>query len=139
MDSPSLGYNRGAMSNQADWETIVNFGCEGGGVSVLGRKRPDGTWELRYTSSNMVLDENDDEDWVERNRPLGALAEAFEDCRSFFGAMVPIDPVHPEFCSEMQTIIEAMTPQPGHFAYDSWERRNRELWRRACEGREKHP
>jgi len=53
--------------------------------------------------------------------------------------MVPMNPVHPDFCIEMRTLIKAMTPQPGSFGYEPWERRNRELWRRACEGPEKDP
>ena len=48
------------MHKQPEWETIASFGCEGGGVRVLGHKRPDGTWELRCTSNSMILDENDD-------------------------------------------------------------------------------
>lgn len=56
-----MGYNRRAMSKQAEWEAIVSFGCEGGGVTVLGKKRPDGTWELRRTSNSMILDENDED------------------------------------------------------------------------------
>ena len=130
---PPLGYNRSAMPKQPAWETIVSFGCEGGAVRVLGHRRPDGTWELRCTSNSMILDANDDEDWVEDTRSLGALAEAFEGSRSFFGAMVPIDPVHPDFRSEMRAIIQAITPQPGDVGYKSWERHNRERWHRACE------
>jgi hypothetical protein len=114
------------------WETIVRFGYEGGGVTVAGRTRPDGTWELRYSSTSMTLDENDDEKWIGSTRSLGSLAEAFDGYRRDFGAMRPVEPVHPAFRDEMLAIVEDLAPRPGDPAYEWWQRFNRERWLNAC-------
>jgi hypothetical protein len=120
------------MSEPTKWETIVKAGVEGGGLTVSGRQRPDGRWELRLSTNSMTLDNNDDETWVESTREVHSLAEAFECTAEYFGALVPRGPVHPEFRTEMLNLVEQLAPQPGAFAHESWESRNHRRWMQAC-------
>lgn len=120
------------MSDHPDRETLVHFGCEGAGMTVQGRRRPDGTWELQLASDSMTLDANDDEAWISTTRPIASLADAFEDCRDCFGAMVPVGSVHGDFRTEMLAIIEQLAPRAGEPTHELWVERNRQRWLHAC-------
>jgi hypothetical protein len=123
------------MAENPEWVTVVAVGPLGG-MTVSGRRRTDGTWELRSSSTSMTLDSNDDEEWINSTRPVSSLAEAFEASRSYFGVLVPREPVHPEFREAMLAIIQKLAPGPGGFACELWERRNRAEWLRACASEE---
>ncbi|MCU0613320.1 MAG: hypothetical protein MUE60_16235 [Candidatus Eisenbacteria bacterium] len=120
------------MTDHPDWETLLHFGCEGAGMTVQGRRRPDGAWELQLASDSMTFDANDDEAWTSTTRPIASLAEAFEGCRDCFGAMVPVEPVHEAFRAEMRAVIEQLAPRTGGPAYELWVDRNYQRWLDAC-------